>query len=330
MAAGEGIAAIIKSLDDLADGWWLTHKARKAAKADISYSQLYIEHMREQGIELSENEAKAFVLMNSRGIKNAENLGAILDKVQIPDNTPADQIEDEWYSAWIDGAKDAFSEWNRDLYRSVMEHKALDPTSISRAALGIIAKMDKGDLPAIQKLMGLCALDECHYHNPMILSEEDEILRLAGLTRSTVGHLQDIGILRQTPDSITKQGIWYKTGIKIDVDQVYFVQEGLERLVDFSFFGHEKVRIPVPCRTTNNGIRKTAKVYVDYGHYIFTESGLEICNMLEPTKCTSIEDYLRIANKAISDNERKLASRNSISSREFDRAVAESIKRTRR
>lgn len=330
MAAGEGIAAIIKSLDDLADGWWLPHKAKRAAKADISYSELYIEHMREQGIELSENQAKAFMLMNSRGIKNAENLGAILDKMQIPENAPADRIEDEWYSAWIDGAKDAFSEWNRDLYRSAMEHKAFDPTSVSRAALGIIAKMDKGDLLAIQKLMGLCALDECHYHNPMILSEEDEILRLAGLTRSIVGHLQDIGVLRQTPDSITKQGVWNKTSTKIDVDQVYFIQERLERLVDFSFFGHEKVRIPVPCRTTNNGIRKTIKVFVDYGHFVFTESGLEICNMLEPTKCESIEDYLRAANKAILENEQKLASRNSISSREFDRAVSESIKRARR
>lgn len=330
MATGEGIAAIIKSVDDLSDGWFIVHKAKREAMADVAYSQLYIEQLREKGIELSESEAKAFAIMNARAIKSSENLSAILDEVHIPDDAEVERIDDEWYSAWIDGAKDAFSEWNRALYRRAMEMKAVDPLSFSRTSLGIIARLEEGDLLAIERVMGLVPLGDDHPAVPMIVVEDEDLLDLLRLSESQIGHLCDVGIIRQSQSRL-RRGVVISSGY-LDYPgnagcAVATRQDGFDLMVGFEFAGDIKAEVPSERIPQGYFERNGHSCYVDYGNYVFTEAGKEICKLLEPEPPREISRYLTASYERVQKAERDAHRSTVMSEREFDRVIRASLDR---
>lgn len=327
-----GAAKVIESIDNLSDGWFLVHKSKREAKADATYPQLYIEQMRESGIELSDSEAKAFMLMNAKTIRSAENLSAILDDVTIAEDAPTDEIQDEWYSAWVDGAKDAFSDWNRAIYKKALECKASDPTSLSRAALGVIAKLDESDIDTIEKLMGITPDGDRVLRVPMIVSDDDEVLGIIGLSMAKIGHMCDVGVLRQaaerqesrvviSPDYLKYAG--YENSI------VSVGQEGFDLMVELEFPEVGKVKVP-SVRISSGFISKNSSgCFVIYGNYVLTEAGKEICGLLEPCSMVKVSEYLIEGCDRLARIENRNAA-NMMSNRDFDRKVAESVRRATR
>ena len=295
--------------------------ARRRAESAVSVFEA-------SGATLAEADRRAIAYSAMRGLKGFENVQETLALVDIGDDAPMDEVEDEWLSLFLDCAESAFSEWKRKFLAGAVAAKVKSPHDLPLGSLHAISRMERRDLEAFEAVCSL-RLDEPHLEGtPVILCLDDEVLSLVGLDSESVMRLCDIGVLRRASSRIRKSVVTEEWGSRQGIDdrrQHLIVQKEdyfMEATVRFST---RTVVIPPMRIHVSTYMGWETDVFMDFGEFEFTEAGKGLAAIADVETATRVEKYMAKGYEVVSAREELELSDGPFAKRDFERAVRKAV-----
>ena len=328
--AANGAEKLLARIQEMVSGPLATRRARKQADAAEVAARGAVAVAEAVGVELSDREKRAIAFDAMHSIKGFTNIEATISMARLPDDADFGVIDDEWMSAFVNGAKEAFSDWKREVFAHAVESKVLDPSSMSIRALHAISRMERDDIRRFEAVCGLRPEVNGVLGEPMIVSLDPEALRLVGLNPDGIMTLCDIGVLRRSSErmrrvAISEDARFY--GADSPAYQRCVRPESSPRL-------HARLDFPVgtlviPCLRVNvrTAIKRENLEYVDYGDFQLTDAGRSLAEIVTPCTGIDVGRYIELGYQLLGKRESEMLSDGSLCEREFDRAVNKSIGR---
>lgn len=327
-AALSGGAAFIEKLDQATGGWWVVHKAKRqlrAAEKKMALSKAALEGI---GIQLSDDEVRAIAFSALQEVKGFENLCAVIERVNIPEDAPAEDIEDEWMSRFVECSKEAFSEWKRVLLSDVASAKASDPNALSIGALNCIARMEAQDMETLKKMRAITPDLSGLFTYPIILIKDDSLLSIVELDTKQIERLRDIGVLREVENRIRYDACTREPQEPFYDGKPYIVcdYDGIDAYITLRFDDVE-IKYFATRVSRKTPISRDLDYFFDFGIYSYTTAGRELINLVPCHLCPRLQDYLTQSQNTLSAYE-SVANRMPIfAEREFERAIRDIVRR---
>lgn len=332
-AALSGGAAFVEKLDQATGGWWAVHKAKQQVKAAEKKISLSKEALESIGIQPSDGEMRAIAFSALQEVKGFENLSVVVGKASIPEDAPAEDIENEWMSRFVKCSKEAFSEWKRVLLAECAEAKAIDSSSISMNALNAVARMEAADIEAFKALCSLAPYVDEKRLDPIVFYMDDTLLSLVGMSSRAVTRLCDVGVVSVQEKRVQKVphndgGPSFKFYAPGETQAYLVNREDNEIYIELSF-GDMTWRYRPVSYWSRTYLGSNHKDYFDFGLCTFTEAGKELSSFFAPRMPQRFAEYVnaslkiseRVARRESESFEWEVASE-----RDFERAVKKAIK----
>lgn len=328
--AANGVDKLLARIQDMASGPLATRRAKKLADAANEAARGAVAVAEAVGVELSDREKRAIAFDAMHSIQGFANIEATISMACLPDDADFGAIDDEWMSAFVNGAKEAFSDWKREVFAHAVESKAADPSTMSIRALHAISKMEREDIRCFEIVCGLMPESDGAPLNPMIVTLDPSALQIVGLSPDSVMALCDIGILRQHVARIRKIAADESTcspNLDTSVYQMCHRIDGRVGLYTVLRFSGSDIEVPVMSVHVRTSIKKEMLHYVDYGSFQLTDAGRSLAEIVRPKTELRIADYIELGYKIEGKRESESLSDGVFCEREFDRAVSKSLNR---
>lgn len=280
------------------------------------------------GATLAEADRRAIAYSAMRGLKGFENVQETLALVDIGDDAPMDEVEDEWLSLFLDCAESAFSEWKRKFLAGAVSAKVKTPHDMPLGSLHAISRMERRDMDALEAVCSV-RLDEPRLEGvPVILCLDDEILSLVGLDSESVMRLCDIGVLRRANSRIRKSVVTEEWGARHGIDpkaQHVIVQREDLSMAATVRFSTRTVVIPPMRIQASTYMGWDIDVLMDFGEFEFTEAGKGLAAIAGVETAGCVEEYMVKGYEVVSAREERELSDGPFAKRDFERAVRKII-----
>ena len=324
-AMGEGGGKFLEGVDKVMGGRFVAHRAKQEQKAARSNRDFAIEMLQDAGVDISAERKLGITLLAMKEITGFENLEEVISRVAIPEGAEPEAIEDEWMARWVEGSKEAFSEWKRAIMADAARAKSVDPSSVSAAALDCISRMEGRDIDALRLVAGLCPAGDDDGWGP-VLFPEDDLLLMVGLDLRAVRRLRDLGILHELPTEKRRGATVADWALHHDVGDsricdgrnggsASFVMDFLGVRVEATpVFYHQRLTVGVE-----------TDLFVTYGRSDLTEIGKDLASLVVPIPpdAGAMRSYLEEAFSRATDREIQRLESSQFSKREFERTVKE-------
>ena len=328
--AANGADKLLARIQEMTSGPLATRRARKQADAAEVAARGAVAVTEAVGVELSDREKRAIAFDVMRSIQGLTNIEATISIACLPDDADFGAIDDEWMSAFVSGAKEAFSVWKREVFAHAMESKVADPRGMSIRALNAISQMECDDIRRFEAVCGLRPKVNGILVEPMIVSLDPDALRLVGLDPDGIMTLCDIGVLRRSSERMRKVAISEEArfyGADSPAYQRCTRLEGSPLL-------HARLEFPsgtleVPCLRVDvrKAVKSEHREYVDYGDFQLTDAGRSLAEIVRPCTQIDVSGYIELGYELLGRRESEMLSDGALCEREFDRAVDRSIGR---
>lgn len=330
-AAASGSAAFIDKLDQATGGWWAVHKAKRQVKAAKKKMILSKAALEELGLELTDEEMRGIAFSALQEVKGFENLSAVIFQVNIPDDAPVGDIEDEWMNRFVECSKEAFSEWKRTLLADAASAKASDPSNLSIGALNCIARMESQDVETLKKLRSITPDFYPSLSCPIILFKEDGLLSLVGLDVESIERLRDIGVLYEVENRIRIDAYIREPHNDVYDGKPYIICADKEDGQCITMrFGDEEIKYPAISVLRTTPFSRSVDRFFDFGFFSYTTSGRELVGLIPFQRAERLSEYLTTGHHLLDNYESKVNKASMFEQRDFERSVRNVISRTHR
>lgn len=296
----DGVGTLAERINKLTDGCFLSRKASKQVEAARVKAEGAISILEDLGLRPTEADRRASAFFAMQEIKGFENIEETLALADIPKESRASEIEDEWLSEFLNAASRAFSNWKRRTLANAVNEKALDPDCMSMDALFAIAKMEARHMDAFERICALRPTVNGEKFEPMILAMNDDLLDIVGLSIKDIRSMESIGILREIPTRLRKKAVFDGNILEYFGNDLYQL---CEPSTDFPCatatfkFGTLEVEAPV-IYIRYSGFdsivnKNKSERFVDYGFIGFTETGRELSSLVSPSIPPKIDAYVK-------------------------------------
>ncbi len=322
-AMGEGAGKLLEGIDKVMGGRFVAHRAKQEQKAAKSKRDFAIEMLQDAGVDISSEQKLGITLLAMKEMTGFENLEEVISRVAIPDGAEPQAIEDEWMARWVEGSKEAFSEWRRVIMADAARAKSIDATSISMAALDCIARMERCDIETLRRIAGLCPTGDDDGWGPMILSDDDSILGLAGLRQQDIGRLCGIGVIERLAERKQREiapRSWIRRR-EFSNDRPYD-GDGKPIVITIDFPG-TSIDVKPAYYATSLVFGVKTRMFIDYGAYNLTEAGRQLCSLLSPIAPNDAKGYIDAAYARVAAEEREALEESQPSEHQLGRAMSE-------
>lgn len=199
----------------------------------------------------------------SEEVRRQVNIEQIAEEAikHLKEDAEPDAIDDDWMANFFDKAKLVSDSEMRELWSRILAAEANQPTSFSRRTVNLMADFDKADARAFA---ALCAFRTTLGNGElMILNPDTEVYKAAGLDFGTLTQLESLGLIRF--DMLTG------FGIKGFANPTFSFQAG-GRTIEIALRG---------------GVDQ-----ISIGNVIFTRSGRELSQLIEPVESPAFGQYV--------------------------------------
>lgn len=323
-----GVDKLMARIQDMAHGPLSVRRAKKQSDSAKVAAEGAIAVAETAGVELGEKEKRAIVFHAMREIRGFENIEETIALADIPPDVDFGKIDDEWMSAFIDGAKDAFSEWKRSILAKAVERKSIDPRSMPIRALHAISKMESGDIDCFERVCGLRPEVDGKIGDPMIVTLDPSALRLVGLDSDGIMSLCDAGLMRRSASRFRKIAADERTcrpNLDRHVYEMCHWVEGSRNLHTWLRFPKERIEVPALRVYEKTAIKSETYRYIDYGDFRLTEAGRALAEIVSPVHLDDIKDYIELGYEIEGGRESERLSDGVFCEREFRRAVKKAL-----
>ena len=153
--AANGAERLLARIQDMASGPLATRRTKKLALAAKEAARGAVDVAKTAGAELSDHDRRAIAFDAMRSIQGFTNIEETVRMARLPGDADLGAIDDEWLSAFVNGAKEAFSDWKREVFAHTVESKVFDPSGVSIRALHAISRMEREDIRRFEAVCGL-------------------------------------------------------------------------------------------------------------------------------------------------------------------------------
>lgn len=331
--AANGADKLLARIQEMVSGPLAPRRARKQADAAEVAARGAVAVAEAVGVELSDREKRAIAFDAMKSIQGFTNIEATISMACLPDDADFGAIDDEWMSAFVNGAREAFSDWKREVFAHAVESKVADPMGMPIRALHAISRMERDDIRRFEAVCGLRPEVDGALGEPMIVSLDPDALSLVGLDPDGIMTLCDIGVLRRNAERVRRRAISEEArfyGADSPAYQRCTRPDSSTRL-------HARLEFPVgtleiPCLRINvrKAIKSERHEYVDYGDFQLTDAGKSLAEIVKPCTSADVGRYIELGYELLGKRESEILSDGALCEREFDRAVAKSIDRQMR
>lgn len=328
--AANGAEKLLARIQEMVSGPLATRRARKQADAAEVAARGAVAVAEAVDVELTDREKRAIAFDAMRSIQGFANIEATISMARLPDDAEFGAIDDEWMSAFVNGAKEAFSDWKREVFAQAVKSKVADPRGMPIRALHAISRMERDDIRRFEVVCGLRPTVEGELLDPMIVTLDPSALKVVGLSPEGIMSLCDVGVLRQVSSRTRRVAVddrMCSPNIDTTVYQrSHWIDGRAGRFATLRFNGVD-VEIPIMTVYMKTAIRRETFRYVDYGSFQLTDAGRSLSEIIQPKAGLRIADYIALSYTIEGKRESERLSDGAFSEREFDRAVNNSLNR---
>lgn len=328
--AANGAEKLLARIQDMTSAPLATRRAKRLAGAAEEAARGAVAVAEAAGVELSGRDRRAIAFSAMRDIQGFTNIESTIDMARLPKDADFGTIDDEWMSAFVNGAREAFSQWKRETFARAVESKVADPSAMSIRALHAISRMEREDIRRFEVVCGLRPEVDGALLDPMIVTLDPSALKVIGLSPEGIMSLCDVGVLRQVSSRTRRVAVddrMCSPNIDTTVYQrSHWIDGRAGRFATLRFNGVD-VEIPVMTVYMKTAIKRETFRYVDYGSFQLTDAGRSLSEIVQPKAGLRIADYIELSYTIEGKRESERLSDGAFSEREFDRAVNNSLNR---
>ncbi len=331
--AANGTERLLARIQDMASGPLATRRTKKLALAAKEAARGAVDVAKTAGAELSDHDRRAIAFDAMRSIQGFTNIEETVRMARLPGDADLGAIDDEWLSAFVNGAKEAFSDWKREVFAHTVESKVFDPSGVSIRALHAISRMEREDIRRFEAVCGLRPEIDGERGDPMIVSLDPDALKLVGLDPDGIMALCDIGVLRRSSERKRRAAIPMDPrfpGSDSPAYQRCVRPEKSSRYHAMLVFPSGTIEIPCLGIHIRRSIKSEFHEYVDYGDFSLTDAGKSLAEIVRPCDDLDVAGYISRGYEILGRRESEMLSDGAFCEREFDRAVMKSINRQMR
>lgn len=201
LGAGKAAEKLVESLaagvGGLARPWQIRRVAKAEGAASITRA--------EAELAIEELTRQAHARVDARELQRERNLQRITGGAarQLPEHVSGEPVDPDWTAEFLNCAQDVSNEQMQSLWSRILAGEVAQPGTYSRRTLGAVRVLDHGEAEVFTKLCGLCwRLNDGFYAHFTLEEDHDLLQSLAGLSYSSLKHLEGIGLIANLPHSI--------------------------------------------------------------------------------------------------------------------------------
>lgn len=219
-------------------------------------------------IEIADLERRALQRFIHEEAKKQSNIESITQKAlpAIEEKARPEKIENDWLTNFFDKGRLISDEQMQVLWSKVLAGEANSPGHYSKRTVNLLASFDKKDAELFNALCSFVWYLE-EQPIPMIYDRcigNDEIYTQAGITHSSLRHLETIGLIN------------FETSLNT------FGKFNLPSQVELTYFG---IRMCIKFQKPENNT-------LDQGKVAFTKNGQELASVSSATARDGFKDYV--------------------------------------
>ena len=248
---------LIEKISEAVGGVFRPMQIKRVAEAEAEAEKIKASAR----IEVSEMEQRAVVrLFNEEG-KKQENIEKIAINAanQLEDSAKPEDIDSDWIANFFDKCRLISDQEMQDLWSKLLAGEANQPGYYSKRTINLVANLDKDDAQLFTNLLTFkWMIDDVVV--PLVYDEHHEIYKEKGIRFNSLGHLEDIGLIK-------------------------FGDFGLEELPQITkalYYGDE---ITIEFRTKDNNTIETGKV-------LLTRAGKQLVHVCRSSKSEEFKQYV--------------------------------------
>lgn len=183
---------LIKKISDAIGGIARPRQIRRVAQAEADAEIIKAEAR----ISISEMERRALARMVHEEGKKQENIESITEKAipHLSEEAKPENIEDDWISNFFDRCRLTSDKEMQELWAKILSGEANAPGTYSKRTIDIVSTLGKKDAMLFTNLATFCwTMGDIA---PVILDIDQGIYNAAGINFNSLGHLEDIGLLK--------------------------------------------------------------------------------------------------------------------------------------
>lgn len=237
----------------------------------------------QMNVQLTEEERVALAIFAAQKQQGYENLKEVLRCSKINDASRVSDIGDEWFSAFTESSKEAFSRWSRVLHSQLLSRELENPGTVSVATLLKVMQLGEKDFNAFCGIFSTSYFHKNQVINPMVLSLDDKYLKKLGLSKNHLLLLEELGLVKISERPILKNlENFIGTGKTKYLRIIEYTTE--HKITNFTYevsLAKDPIKfqgVVVP-RGKNNPFGNRQMAF--FGYVQFTQIGRELANTLD-------------------------------------------------
>ena len=167
---------------------------RTIARAEADAALIVVE----KEFQITDRHREAFFrLINEEAVKQSIMQNIVLKAIPNvnPDDAKPEDMEDDWIRNFFDKCRIVSDEDVQNLWSRVLAGEANNPGSFSRRTVNLMADLDKRDAELFMRLCSFVWMVETQMC-PLVIDVNDEIYDSHGISFSSLGQLEALGLVR--------------------------------------------------------------------------------------------------------------------------------------
>lgn len=278
--------SLLKRFDGVARGIkrYILNRKNKNEKTMESF-QYALSVFEQLEIELPEEARYAWAIDTIEKLQGIENLSSVIQGARIPGDPKVDDIDDEWFSAFVNSSKKAFSNWSRVMYSDILSKELENPSSISVLTLSKLMQLGEKDFEAFLRVCSTCYFDNNRVVvDPLILSLDKQLLSMFDMKKDQLFLLEEIGLIKISKKPFLKNFENYygtQNAFPIKIKNRIVRKGNISHYtyeLDFRDCSQEFCGVVVP--PGNNNAFKLRELAF-FGYVQFSQAGRELANTID-------------------------------------------------
>jgi len=183
---------LIEKISDAVGGVFKPFQIVRVAKAEAEAELI---HARAQ-IQVSDLQRRAMHRFLIEEAKRQSNIESITQKALplLEEKASPENVEDDWITNFFEKSRIISDQQMQKLWSGVLAGEANSPGTFSKRTVNLLADLDKRDAELFTRLCGFVWM--IGDLSPLIFDAQNEIYNRAGLSFSSLTHLDTLGLIR--------------------------------------------------------------------------------------------------------------------------------------
>ena len=253
---------LVKKASDAVGGLFAPWQIKRIAEAEAAAALTKAQ----SDIEITDLQRRAmhrFVEEEARHQQNMEEIigGALPD---LNEGASPDSMEDDWVANFFDKARIVTDSQMQGLWSRVLSGEANLPGTYSKRTVNLLSDLDKRDAELFTKLCGFgVVINGTSPMVPLVLDTNGTIYNRYGIVFSALVHLDSIGLIKFSGTRARRTK--------------------LQKRITVLYYG-EPLHLEMP---------KDAGNWLDTGHVVLTQVGVELAPLCGSKPVDGFRDYLK-------------------------------------